>query len=261
MRAHLLQLDLAWEDRDANFRLVEDALDKARPDEGDLVVLPELFDSAFSLRAEQNADREDRTLRFLLELADDLSVTIQGSRTTLPCDCDKAFNNATIVAPGDTLLGEYSKIHPFTFGREPENFRGGDDVITYQWTAGDESLLVCPAVCYDLRFPELFRKGLTLGAEVFAYGANWPEARQAHWRALSIARAIENQTFVLAVNRTGKDPHLSYTGGTIAVDPKGEILGELGDEPGTLSVEIDPDRVRTWREQFPAWKDLRVRSF
>ncbi|MCA9273123.1 MAG: hypothetical protein KDA31_08765 [Phycisphaerales bacterium] len=254
MRAHLLQLDLVWEDHEANYRLVEVALDNASPDPGDLIVLPELFDTGFSFRTEQNADTEDRTLRFLLGLADDLGVTIQGSRTIRPCDCDKAFNAATVVAPDERLLCEYRKIHPFTFGREPEFFQGGSHVLTYTWN----DLTVCPAICYDLRFPELFRKGLKLGAHIFALGANWPSPRQHHWRALAIARAIENQAFVLAVNRTGDDPHLSYTGGTIAVDPKGDILGELTDQPGTLSVEIDPKALHDWRAVFPAWKDLRL---
>ena len=99
MRAHLLQLDLVWEDHNANYRLAERALDTASPDPGDLVVLPELFDTGFSFRTEKNADTQDRTLRFLLGLADDLGVTIQGSRTLRPCDCDKAFNAATVVAP------------------------------------------------------------------------------------------------------------------------------------------------------------------
>lgn len=254
MRAHLLQLDLAWEDPEANFRLVESALDRARPNPGDLALLPELFDSGFSFRTEKNADTNNRTLRFLLDLADDLGITIQGSRTIRPCDCDKAFNGATIAAPDQKLLAEYRKIHPFTFGREPEFFSGGSEVLTYPWN----DLTVCPAICYDLRFPELFRIGLTKGTQLFALGANWPSARQHHWRALTIARAIENQAFVLAVNRTGSDPHLHYAGGTIAIGPKGDILGELGSEPGTLSVEIDPDILHTWRKIFPAWKDKRL---
>jgi len=254
MRAHLLQLDLVWEDHEANFRLVERALDQADPDPGDFVLLPELFDTGFSFRTEKNADSEDRTLRFLLALADDLGVTIQGSRTIRPCDCDKAFNCATVAAPNEHLLCEYRKIHPFTFGREPEFFAAGQEVLTYQWN----DLTVCPAICYDLRFPELFRRGLKLGAQIFAYGANWPSPRQHHWRALSIARAIENQAFVLAVNRTGSDPHLPYSGGSIAISPKGDILGELTDQPGTLSVEIDPKTLYDWRATFPAWRDMRL---
>lgn len=254
MRAHLLQLDLVWETPESNYRLVEDALDRARSDPGDLVLLPELFDTGFSFRTDKNTDAEGKTLAFLLRLADDLGITIQGSRTLRPCDCDKAFNGATIAAPGETLLAEYRKIHPFTYGREPEFFTGGTEVLTYPWNG----LTVCPAICYDLRFPELFRMGLGKGAQLFALGANWPSARQHHWRALAIARAIENQAFVLAVNRTGSDPHLHYAGGTIAIGPKGEILGELGAEPATLSVEIDPQTLHDWRATFPAWKDIRL---
>ncbi len=257
MRAHLFQLDLVWEDREANFRLVDRAVAKADIEAGDLIVLPELFDSGFSLNVKSTSDKEGRTLRFLLELADDLGVTVQGSRTVQSCSaCANATNRATIVAPGETLLCEYSKIHPFTFGREPEAFDGGDSIETYAWNG----LTICPAVCYDLRFPELFRLGLARGAELFALGANWPDARQQHWQALAIARAIENQAFVLAVNRTGRDPHLNYIGGTIAVGPQGEILGELGDDPGVLSVQIDTDTVRSWRETFPAWRDIKLIS-
>jgi predicted amidohydrolase len=139
--------------------------------------------------------------------------------------------------------------------------------LTYAWTqaggdpvtgTGARALTVCPAVCYDLRFPELFRRGLLAGAGAFAIGANWPAARAAHWRALLVARAIENQAFVLGVNRTGSDPHLVYAGGSIALGPKGEVLGELGATPGVLTVEIDPLAVREWRDTFPAWKDARL---
>jgi predicted amidohydrolase len=258
VRAHLLQLDLAWEDRRANFRLVERALDQARPAEGDLIVLPELFDSGFSLDADRNRDHRGETLAFLLGIADDLGVTVHGSRTVRDCDCVLASNCATVVAPGERVLCEYAKIHPFSFGREPEAFTSGERVALYDWTGGAGTLRVGAAVCYDLRFPELFRLALRQGADAFAIGANWPESRRHHWRALAIARAIENQAFVFAVNRTGRDPHLLYAGGSIAVGPRGEILGELDDHPGVLSVGVDPQAVREWRTTFPAWKDMKL---
>ncbi|MEM9166064.1 MAG: nitrilase-related carbon-nitrogen hydrolase [Planctomycetota bacterium] len=254
MRAHLFQLDLAWEDRAANCRLVEQAADGIDIDQGDLIVLPELFDSGFSLNTDQTVDKRGETLSFLLELADDLGVIIHGSRTVRDCDCTHATNHATVVAPGERVLCEYAKIHPFSFGREGEAFVGGNDIRTYDWSG----LKVSPAVCYDLRFPELFRFGLLAGAEAFVLGANWPDARQHHWRALAVARAIENQAYVLAVNRTGSDPHLHYVGGTIAVGPQGDVLGELGHQPGVLSVDVDPDAVRNWRSAFRAADDIRL---
>lgn len=252
MRAHLVQFDIAWEDKDANFRRVRDLLHHASVTPGDLVVLPEMFDTGFSFHTDATADRDSRTLNFLLSLARDLGATIQGGRTVH--DSEKAENRAPVVNPTGLVI-EYAKIHPFTFGRESEHFQGGERVLTYDWTHARDSLRVCPAICYDLRFPELFRKGLALGAEVFTYGANWPEQRHHHWRSLSIARAIENQAFVLAVNRCGRDPHLSYAGGTIAIDPQGRVIGELDDHERVLTVEIDPEAVRSWRRTFPAWRD------
>lgn len=253
-KAHLLQMDLAWEDRAANFAKVEAMLDQADPAEGDLVVLPELFDSAFSLNTDKTADRDGETLAFLQRLSEDLGVTVQGSRTLVRCGCAKARNCATVFGPGERgaeLLAEYHKVHPISALREPEAFEGGDSVATYAWNG----LRVCPLVCYDLRFPELFRAGVDAGAELFALGANWPDARHAHWRALLVARAIENQAFVLGVNRCGDDPYLHYAGGTIALDPRGEVLGELGAGEGVLSVDIDPSAVRDWRESFGALRD------
>lgn len=254
MHAHLVQLDLAWEDRDANIAAVDRLLADAAIERGDLVVLPELFDSGFSLNIENTNDAKDATAGAIADLAQRLGVTVHGSRTILGPD-GKGRNQAYVIGPDAQRLAVYDKIHPFSFGREPERFTGGDTVTTYQWSAGNSSLRVCPAVCYDLRFPELFRAGLALGAECYVLGANWPRERTAHWRALLIARAIENQAFMIGVNRAGSDPHLSYAGGSMVIGPMGGILLEMGEAEGVGSVEIDPGLVRAWREKFPAWKD------
>ena len=261
MRAHLIQLDIAWEDKRANFDKVERLLSRADPpvQTGDLVVLPEMFDTGFSFNIGATADENGETLRYLTQLAADSGVTVHGARTVRKAGRDHAENRATVVGPGGAVLADYAKIHPFSYGKEQERFEGGGEVVVYRWEVpGGQFCTVCPAVCYDLRFPELFRIGLTKGAEVFAIGANWPEARAAHWRALLIARAIENQAFVLGVNRTGRDPNVAYAGGSIAVGPRGEVLGELKNEEGVLSVEVDPREVRAWREQLPAWKDAKL---
>lgn len=262
MRAHLVQLDIVWEDREANFDRALRLLDGVDIGRGDFVLLPEMFDSGFSLNTEATAD-DGTTQAWLARLADDLDSVVMGGRTVGGCangGCDKATNHATVFAPpsdgGDPeLICDYAKIHPFTYGREGERFVGGRHVETFRWQAGGESLVVCPTICYDLRFPELYRLGLEQGAEAFTCIANFPAARQSHWRTLAIARAIENQAFVLAVNRRGKDPHLAYAGGTIAVDTKGEVIGELGDEEAVLTVELDVADFREWRAEFPAWKD------
>ena len=160
----------------------------------------------------------------------------------------------TIVAPGQRVLAEYAKIHPFQ--REAERFESGRSVEVFAWDAA--GLTVCPAICYDLRFPELFRMGLQKGAQAFTVGACWPTVRVHHWRALLMARAIENQAYAFGVNRVGKDPMTSYCGGTIAVGPKGDVLGELGDVEGVLSVPVAREEVEGWRGAFFAWKDARL---
>ena len=215
-----------------------------------------MFDTGFSFRLEQTSDRDGETLGFLRGLAKELEITIHGARTILGPD-NRGRNCATVVGPDGTLLCEFYKVHPFTLGKEVEFFSGGREVQTYPWEGphGGAAATVCPAVCYDLRFPELFRIGLIKGAEVYAIGANWPASREGHRHALSVARAIENQAFVLSVNRCGRDPQLEYGGGTLAVGPRGDVLGQLGAEEGVLSVEIDMDDLHRWRRTFPAWKD------
>lgn len=259
MRAHLVQTDIVWEDPQANFARVDALLASAGPAPGDLVVLPEMFDTGFSLNLAVTADQTGRTLSYLQSVAARLRVTVHGARTILGPD-GRGRNCATAIAPTGQLLCEFHKMHPFTLGKEIDFFTGGDRVETYPWldVAGQTIATIAPAVCYDLRFPELFRHALVAGAEIFCVGSSWPTSREGHRRALSIARAIENQAFMLSVNRCGRDPALEYAGGTLAISPRGEILGELGASEGVLSVEIDMADLHRWRRTFPAWKDHKL---
>lgn len=256
MRAHLVQFDIVWEDKAANHAIVERMVRGADPAPGDLVVLPELFDTGFSLDVARNDDESGQTESFLTRLATRYRIFLHGSHTRRRPD-GMGLNRAIILDPRGEVVARYDKVHPFSYGRESERFVGGAAPATYRWVGSDraDSLTVGVAICYDLRFPELFRAELDAGANTFAIGANWPRERAEHWRALLIARAIENQAFVLGVNRTGSDPHLSYAGGSMVVGPTGLVLGELGEAPGVLSVEIDPGVVGEWRVRFPAWKD------
>jgi len=254
MKAHLFQLDLAWEDKQSNYNKVRAHLDQAAPSPGDLIVLPELFDVGFSLNTGVARD-DGSTLAFLQAIANETGCTVHGARATMQDGQTHALNNATICAPNhEEPLCEYAKIHPFSYGRESESYDGGTEIKHYSWN----ELRICPAVCYDLRFPELFRRAAKDGAHAFVLGANWPSPRQMHWRSLNIARAIENLAFVIAVNRCGNDPHLPYSGGSIVIDPRGEILGELGPDEGVLSVEIDASVLHQWRTTFPALQDIRL---
>jgi omega-amidase len=253
-RAHLVQLDICWEDKSANYLRVKSLLAEVDVQPGDLIVLPEMFDTGFSFNIDRTADNAGVTRRFLASLAQSRNAYLYAGFTMVGAD-GKGRNRAHVYGPDGSVLCQYDKVHPFSFGREPEQFAPGAEVATCDWRAGEEAIVVCPTICYDLRFPELFGAGLSLGAELFIVGANWPVERAGHWKALLIARAIENQAFVLGVNRVGSDPHLSYSGGSIAIDPAGEILGEAADEQTVLTVEIDVQSLRDWRRTFPAWQE------
>ncbi|MBC7834804.1 MAG: carbon-nitrogen family hydrolase [Phycisphaerales bacterium] len=253
MHAHLVQFEIAWEDPEANYRHVESLLEQTRPEAGDLVVLPEMFDTGFSFNLEKTVAASTRTIEWLRSVATSRGITIHGS-CTLRGEDGRGRNMAMIINQRGDLVGQYAKIHPFSFGKEHEYFTAGTGTLQYRWSY----LSVCPAICYDLRFPELFRRGMLQGAEMFVVGANWPGVRAHQWRALLIARAIENQAYVLGVNRVGNDPTVSYLGGSIAVSPKGSILGELGYAEEVLSIEVDSNAVWDWRKAFPAWRDIKM---
>ncbi|MGV6813541.1 MAG: nitrilase-related carbon-nitrogen hydrolase [Phycisphaerales bacterium] len=259
MDAHIIQLDIAWEDKEANYRRVYELIEHASVKTGDLLVLPELFDVGFTLNHDKASDSDGKTRVFLQELADNTDCLVHGSRAVPDPDTGKLHNCATIVAPGQAApVCEYAKFHPFSFGREGEAYAPGTELKTYAWTQSEHTLTVAPAICYDLRFPELFRLNIHQGAQVFVLGANWPSPRIAHWRALCIARAIENQAYVIAANRTGSDPHLRYPGNSIIINPMGEVIGELGDEETVLGATIDPDLITHWRSTFPALSDMKL---
>lgn len=268
-RAHLVELDIAWHDPRENHARALRLLDREGTSPGDLAVLPEMFATGFSFETALTIDRDGTTLAFVRKVARDRGIWVAAGRSIAsgnagaPGESPRALNVLTVAGPDGAVACEYTKVHPFTIGGEAERFDSGRAPAMFDW--GDGGLRVCPTICYDLRFPELYRLGVLGGAEAFIVAANWPDARQAHWRALLIARAIENQAFVLGVNRCGSDPRLRYAGGSIAISPRGEVLGELpasdapnGPDGRILSVEISPEEARTWRRKFPALQDIRL---
>jgi predicted amidohydrolase len=249
-----VQLDISWENKPANHRRIEEMIDAAALPEGAFVVLPEMGDTGFSFDLEAIAD--ERSVAWGCDLARRRALWIQIGDARRGPD-GRGRNRATIVDPEGRVQATYEKVHPFSFGRESQHFTGGNHLVVQQ--CGDA--IMCPLICYDLRFPELWRlavagDGAAAPAEVFAIGASWPAARQAHWRALLIARAIENQAYVVAVNRVGRDPALAYAGGSIVVGPKGDVLAEAESDECVLQARLDLAFQRTWRREFPALRDV-----
>jgi predicted amidohydrolase len=246
----LVQYDIAWEDKPASHRLVEALLEASPPPAGGLVVLPEMSDTGFSFRLDRIVDERTRPWAGRLAARHRCLVLVGDA---VPGPEGRGRNRVTLVRPDGTISGDYHKVFPFSFGRETEYFSGGDRLLLRDLG----SLRLCPLICYDLRFPELFRLAASAGAGLFTVTANWPQPRTAHWRALLVARAIENQAFVIGVNRTGRDPHLAYAGGSIAVAPDGTVLAEAGTEPEVTHLRLDPEDLSRWRKAFPALGDLR----
>jgi predicted amidohydrolase len=244
-----VQLDIVWEDKPANHRTIEGMLAAAALPAGSLVLLPELGDTGFSFNLEAIAD--GRSVAWAQGLAAALGVYVQvGHARRGPGG--RGRNTATIVSPHGTILGAYEKVHPFSYGREASYYDGGGHLLL----ARCGPALAAPMICYDLRFPELWRLAALAGAEVFTIGASWPRERQHHWRSLLVARAIENQSFVVAANRVGCDPHLAYAGGSIVLSPRGEVLAEADERSQVLTATLDLAALRAFRAEFPALADV-----
>jgi predicted amidohydrolase len=255
MRFACVQFDIAWEDKAANHATIEHMLDQARPaiEPGAFVLIPELGDTGFSMNLDRIVD--ERSVAWTIDLAKRRGIFVQHGFARRDPGARLGRNCAVIVSPNGEVIADYEKIYPFSYGREADHYDGGDHLSI----ALCGSAWVCPLICYDLRFPELWRLAAINQppAEVFTIGASWPAARQHHWRSLCIARAIECQAFVVACNRCGKDPHLAYSGGSMVVSPLGEILAEASDQPLVMQAEIAPTTASRWRDEFPALRDVR----
>ena len=251
-----LQLDIAWEDKAANFSKIRTLLKANPPTRGSLVVLPEMFATGFSMNLEitrQGAAREEEV--FLGELAQEFGVTVVGGVVN-GGSTDRANNEAVVVSPSGSILARYRKIHPFSLGGEMQVHEPGSDIVTFDWGG----FVVAPFVCYDLRFPEIFRAAARRGANLFVVIALWPVKRQQHWLTLLQARAIENQAYVVGVNRVGSEPQYSYAGRSVVVDPHGIIIADAGEREQALNASIDAEVVNSWRRDFPALRDAHWRD-
>lgn len=251
MQIYALQLDSIWEDKQANFAKVQALLSAAPPVAGSLIVLPEMFATGFSCELTVTAEAiAGETEIFLKTLAQQWQCVVLAGLVTKSAD-GQGLNQALVISPDGNELARYTKIHPFSLGGESASHTPGKETLVFEW----HGLKVAPLVCYDLRFPELARSALKQGAEVLIYIAAWPARRIQHWLTLLQARAIENQAYVLGVNRCGQEPQYTYCGRSVLVDPHGVIVADASDGEKILKAEIHPDTVREWRRDFPAVAD------
>jgi omega-amidase len=253
MKVHAVQLDCVWEDPEANRGKVDRLLAGLRCEADNLVVLPEMFLTGFSLNTAVTVQESGGWHEAMLaEWADRLGCAVMGG--VVSRSEGGVFNEAVAYGPGGVLLTRYAKRQPFSLGDEHLVHGPGRQAKVFDWGGWR----VGPMVCYDLRFPEVGREAVALGAEMLVCIASWPIARVQHWLTLLRARAIENQAYVMGVNRCGKDPNFTYPGRSVVVDPQGVILGDAADREGVLTATCDLDVVRGWRAAFPALRDAEI---
>lgn len=250
LKVGIVQFDQIWEDKQANFDRVNELVGST--DAIDLLLLPEMFHTGFTMNVSLSETMDGEALRFLKNLANLKSCAIY---TSFICkENDQTFNRGVFVNPNGELF-IYDKRKSFCLGGEDQYFEAGskETIVNYKdWKINLQ-------ICYDLRFPELIRNRL-IGPEpaydVLLYVANWPSKRISHWDALLKARAIENQSYVLGCNRIGIDGNnLQYNGHSQAIDLLGNALLEPQEQEGVYVVNLNADSLFEGRNSLPFLRD------
>lgn len=248
-----VQMDISWENPDRNFVRARAAVSEAVARGADLVVLPEMFATGFSMRAERIAPLGPDVLAWVSETASAAGVWIAaGVAVPAPDETRRPRNTCVLVDREGQRRLSFEKLHPFSLVGEEELYDAGSELFTVDV----EGLRVTPLICYDLRFPEPFRAAAA-ATDLFLVIANWPTRRGEAWRTLLQARAIENQCFVLGVNRVGVAEGIPHRGDSALIDPWGAYRMSLVDREGLVEGEVDPDDVRAAREKFGFLADRR----
>ncbi|MBI5055576.1 MAG: carbon-nitrogen family hydrolase [Nitrospirae bacterium] len=253
MKIALIQLNIEWESKTSNNNSAGLFIEKAAYEGCDTVVFPEMFNTGFSMNMSSIAeDANGETSSILSKLAKQYNVNVIAGFPVKSHYDNKAENIAVVYDRSGALIARYSKLHPFSFAGEEQYYFAGNSAVTFNIEGMPSSIFIC----YDLRFPEVFRIVAREVQAVFVI-ANWPASRKDHWETLLKARAIENQCYVVGVNRTGTDGNgIRYPGDSHIFGPSGEKICSGGEEE-FLTGEIDPGQVMKTRLRFPFLSDMR----
>lgn len=241
------------------FRRVEGCLEQinAAAEKPDLIMLPEIWGTGFFnfQRYENECETlQGETYTTLAPWAEKMGAYILGG-SIIEKEGDSIYNTALLINPNGSLGGRYRKIHLFGYqSLESKIVTAGSDIYTLTTKFGTWGI----AICYDLRFPELYRRMVENGVDTFLVVSAWPEARLGHWELLNRARALENLSYLISCNCAGTMAGLRFGGNSMVVDPWGEIICRAGLEEEILSAEIDPAKIKEVRAEFPALNDRRI---
>ncbi|MCX8112410.1 MAG: amidohydrolase [Bacteroidia bacterium] len=246
LRIGWVQMDIAWEAPLSNITRVERLI---QGKQADLWVLPEMWSTGFSMETDKAEPEGGVAYQAMREWAEKYQALLLGSLQVRIEN--RARNRAYAILPdGRTYF--YDKRHLFRIAGESLHYEAGDRHLVVEWKGWH----IAPLICYDLRFPVWSRRRPDYDYDLLVYIANWPESRHAHWSALLPARAIENQAYVLGVNRIGVDGNQHhYLGGSMLLDYKGEMLLHAGNTEGAFVAEIRKSPLVAYRERFPVWRD------
>lgn len=257
MQVTLIQTSLFWEDREKNLAHFNNLLNSVQ-EKTDLIVLPEMFTTGFTMNPSKLSEpASGPTLAWLQQKAQEKNAVITGSVAVE--EKGNYFNRLFWVQPNGTF-SFYNKRHLFRMAGEDKHYSAGENKIIQ--TVGEFN--ICPLVCYDLRFPVWSRNtftknngSYTAAYDVLIYVANWPEVRSYPWKQLLIARAIENQCFVIGVNRIGADGNnIAHSGDSMVINPRGEIISKTkANEESIETVTLDYNYLSEFRKVFPVGLD------
>lgn len=244
----VLQTDIVWEDRNANLANYEQQIENIK-ERKEIIILPEMFTTGFSMRPEVLAeDMNGISVTWMKSMAAKHRCIITGS--IIIKEEGNYYNRLLWVQP-DGKIGHYDKRHLFGYGEEDKHYTQGSKRLIAQV----KGIRICLMVCYDLRFP-VWSRNQGEEYDVLLYVANWPERRIMAWKTLLQARAIENQCYVIGVNRIGQDgKDLLYSGGSSFISPMGEILWQLDGAPAAKHLLVEQQEVNAVRQQLPFLKD------
>lgn len=244
----LIQSELVWEDIQANLDRF-DAEIEAINQETDLIILPEMLSTGFSMKPETLAEEMDgAAVTWMRKKAAATQTVITGSVMIRGAG---RFFNRLIWAQPDGAIQTYDKKHLFRYAGEDKVYTPGEKRLTVELSGWK----IRPFICYDLRFP-IWTRNLNLAYDLAIFVANWPQRRAPHWRTLLRARAIENQSYVAAVNRVGRDGNgIHYSGDSAVIDPLGKVMFEKSNDTCTATLHLSKKTLNEYRRQFPAWKD------
>jgi predicted amidohydrolase len=250
MRIGLGQLDMGFENKTYAKKLCEETIFSAAKDQVDFLIFSEMTLTGFTIKTKEFGEslKESETIEFFKKNAVRYHMAICFGLPIIRDD--KAENHCVILSETGELVADYAKIHPFSLGTEAKFYKGGNSIVS----CSIKDFTVSPFICYDLRFPEIFQVASQKNTLLVVI-ANWPVSRREDWSILLKARAIENQAFVVGVNRTGSGGGLEYFGDSMVLSPRGKILTLAKEGTNLTIMDIFPEEALTCRRKFPLKSD------